>query len=114
MRLASKQPAAAVILEAPFTSVPDIAAQHYWYIPARYLVRDRFDSRAIIDRIDAPLLILHGEHDEVVPVAFGRALFEAAREPKEAKFFAHAGHSELHEHGAATVVLDFLDRHLSE
>ena len=81
-----------VVLESPYTSIPSVAAHHYWYIPVAYLVRDKFDSLSRIGEIDAPLLVIHGELDRVVPVEFGRELFAAAREPKTWRGFAQAGH----------------------
>ncbi len=105
-------PVAAVVLEAPFTSVPDVAQRRYFFLPARALVLDRFDNASRIGRIAAPLLVFHGERDGVVPVGFGKGLFEAARDPKTLKLYPRAGHNDLYEHGAARDVLAFLDAHL--
>ncbi len=110
VQMATERRVGAVVLEAPFTSAVDVAAHHYWYLPARYLVLDRFDSMAKIGRVGAPLFIVHGERDRIVPVAFGRALFEAAADPNEASFFPAAGHNDLYDHGAAEAIIDFLDR----
>ncbi|MEX2650102.1 MAG: alpha/beta hydrolase [Alphaproteobacteria bacterium] len=98
----------AVILEASFTSVADVAADIYWYVPARRLVLDRFDSAAKVGAIGCPLLILHGARDEVVPARFGRALHAAAREPKELWIAPEGDHNDLYDHGAGDVVLGFL------
>ena len=105
-----ERPVGAVLLESAYTSMAAVAAHHYWYLPARYLVRDRFDSLAKIGRIGAPLFIVHGERDRIIPVAMARALFAAAAEPKEARFFPAAGHNDLYDHGAAEAVIDFLGR----
>lgn len=101
-RLAAEQaragrPAAGLVLEAPFTSVARAAQHHYWYVPARLLVRDRFDSLAHIAAVGAPLLILHGQGDTVVPHAMGRRLLEAAAEPKRLLSVAQGGHADLFE-----------------
>ena len=78
--LALAHPPRGVVLESPFTSVRAMAST---VLPgAGYLFRTRWDSLAKIPRLRAPLLILHGDADEVVPHAQGRALFEAAPEPK--------------------------------
>ena len=78
--LALAHPPRGVVLEAPFTSVRAMANG---VLPgAGYLFRTRWDSLAKIGRLRAPLLVIHGEADEVVPFAQGRALFEAAPEPK--------------------------------
>ncbi len=111
-RLAAEQaalgePVGAVILEAPYTSIPAVAQSHYWYLPAYWLLRDRFENRASIDRIGAPLLILHGAKDTTIPVRMGRALFAAAREPKEALWPPAAGHNDVFDH-AATDLVEFI------
>ncbi|MCZ6744957.1 MAG: alpha/beta hydrolase [Alphaproteobacteria bacterium] len=108
VQLATEGTPGAVVLEAPFTSTADIAAKHYPFVPVRYLVWDRFDSMDKIAGVQAPLLFLHGERDRIVPVRYGRKLFEAASEPKSARYFAEAGHNDLYTHGAAGEVIDFL------
>ena len=105
---ARSAPAAGLVLEAPFTSIADVAQIHYPFLPARWLVRDRFDSAARIGAVRAPVLVLLAEDDRVVPARLGRRLFEAAREPKVLRVFPGAGHEDLFEAGAARAVLDFL------
>lgn len=95
VKMASERPPAALILEAPPSSVADVAAAHYWYLPVRPLIRDPWDSHAVIATIESPLLILHGENDPVVPIRFGRKLFEAAIEPKEAIWHPTALHTDI-------------------
>ncbi len=101
-------PVAALVLEAPFTSIADVAQHHYPYVPARRLVKDRFDSVSRIARVKTPLLVLHGEGDRVVPIAFGRALFEAAAEPKRGWFPRSADHATIFGAEALRVVTAFL------
>jgi fermentation-respiration switch protein FrsA (DUF1100 family) len=108
--LAAQREIAGLILEAPFTSVAEVAQYHYSFIPAAALVRDRFDSVAKIGQVKAPILILHGERDRVVPSRFGRALFDAAPEPKELWLAPEGGHENLPRHGAFEMVLGFLRR----
>jgi hypothetical protein len=108
--LAAQREVASLILEAPFTSVAEVAQYHYSFMPASALVRDRFDSLARIGDVKAPILILLGERDRVVPLRFGRALFDAAPEPKELWLAQEAGHEDLVRHGAFEAVLDFLRR----
>jgi hypothetical protein len=108
--LAAQREVASLILEAPLTSVAEVAQYHYSFIPAAALVRDRFDSLARIGQVKGPILVLHGERDRVVPVRFGRALFDAAPEPKELWLAREAGHEDLVRHGAFEAVLDFLRR----
>jgi hypothetical protein len=74
-----------LILERTFTSLPDVAAIHYPFLPVRRLMRNRYDSLARIPRYDGPLLQSHGTADEVIPLVWGQRLFEAA--PSEDKQF---------------------------
>jgi fermentation-respiration switch protein FrsA (DUF1100 family) len=82
VELASHQPHRALILIAPFTSLPDVALSNFPLLPARLLMRNRFDSLAKIGRCSQPAFIVHGTCDSVVPFAQGKALFIAANEPK--------------------------------
>ena len=110
VQLAVERAVGALVLEAPFTSAADVAQRAYWFLPARYILLDRFESKSKIGDIDAPLFIVHGERDQVVPVDMGRSLLAAANEPKDARFFPGAGHNDLYDYGAADAVLDFLAR----
>jgi fermentation-respiration switch protein FrsA (DUF1100 family) len=105
-------PVGALILEAPFTSIADVAQHHYFYVPARALVKDKFDAASRIAAVKAPVLVIHGEADMVVPVSFGRALLAAAAEPKRGWFPARADHATIF-HGDAMRIIDgFLRDHL--
>lgn len=110
--LAAENLFGAIVLEAPFTSIPDVAQHHYWFVPTKWLVRDRFDSCSKIKKILAPLLIIHGDRDRIVPSRFGRRLYELASEPKEGVFLEYARHEDLFDHGASKLVLSFIKRHL--
>jgi uncharacterized protein len=112
VEMARETTPAALVLEAPFTSLADVAAARFWWTPARWLVRDRFDSLAKIPAIGCPLLIVHGARDGTVPEKFGKRLFVAAPQPKEFHVLPEAGHADLFEHGAAGLVEDFLRRRL--
>jgi fermentation-respiration switch protein FrsA (DUF1100 family) len=91
--LASQVPAAGVILESAFTSVPDMAAHLYSWLPVRFLVRYRYDSAAKIGRISAPVLVIHSREDEIIPYSQGEQLFTRANEPK--RFLQlHGGHND--------------------
>ncbi|MGD1876251.1 MAG: alpha/beta hydrolase [Kiloniellaceae bacterium] len=95
VKMASERPPSAVVLEAPPSSIADVAAAHYWYLPVRPLIRDPWNSLARIASIGAPLLVLHGERAPVVPIRFGRKLFDAAVEPKQAIWHAEALHTNI-------------------
>lgn len=81
--LATQVEARALVLESAFTSVPDIAAHHYPFLPVRLLSQIQFDSLSRIDGVGMPLLVMHSPDDEVVPYEHGRRLYEAANEPKQ-------------------------------
>ena len=110
---APKGPVGAVVLESPFTSLADAAAEHYPFFPARMLVKDRYDSLAKIDKIKAPLFVFAGENDAIIPPQHGKTLFEAARQPKESHWIAGGGHNNLHQFGVPGEVIDFLRRRLA-
>jgi len=110
--LAVQHEIGALILDAPPTSVAEVAQCHFPYVPASRMVTDRFDSLSRIGNVRAPILVLHGEHDRVVPVRYGRALFEAAPEPKEGWFAPEAGHEDLARYGSLDVVVAFIERRL--
>lgn len=101
-------PVAALVLEAPFTSMGDAAQSRYPYLPARVLVRDRYDSVGKIAAVEAPVLIFHGDRDAVVPYALGRRLFGAAREPKSFERIEGARHNDLFDFGVADIVIRFV------
>ncbi len=106
--LGPENPVAALVLEAPFTSMGDVAAHHYPYVPARWLIKDHFDSAAKIGGVKAPVLIIHGDRDRTIPVKFGKMLFEAAAEPKEGRWLEGGDHNDLYDFDAARIVVEFL------
>jgi fermentation-respiration switch protein FrsA (DUF1100 family) len=111
VQMASERAVGALVLEAPFSSLADVAQSHYPFLPVRLLVKDRFDSLAKIAANAAPVLVLHGERDSTIPMRFGRRLFEAAHEPKRMQTFPDAGHNGLYGHGAGEVVFGFLEQY---
>jgi len=106
--LAAEHPVGAVILEAPYTSIADAAASAFPILPARWFVLDKFRSDQRIAALKAPLLVMHGEQDSVVPIELGKRLFELAPEPKRFVTFPAGGHVNLFELGAVETVRDFL------
>ena len=94
LKLATEHPPAGLVLQSAFTSVRDVAAVHYPFIP-RALVPDAYPSKRIVAGLRAPLLVLHGARDEIVPVAHGRALYGAAPEPKRSEVFERTGHNDV-------------------
>lgn len=95
--LAARRECAALILESGLSSAAEMAAVVWPGLP-RSLARlghNRLDSAGKLGRVSAPVLVAHGERDEVIPLAQGRALYEAAREPKRQIVVPGAGHNDL-------------------
>lgn len=87
--LAADGGARALVLESTFTSLPDIGARQFPWLPVRLLMRSKYDSLSKIERYDGPLFQSHGDADAIVPFEFGRKLHEAAAGVKE--FFVCEG-----------------------
>jgi uncharacterized protein len=106
--IAAEHPVGRGLLESPFTSAADIAASTYFFVPVRLLMKDQFRSDERIGRVTAPVLVLHGEHDDIVPIRFGERLYGLIRSPKRLARIPAAGHNDHDEHGAMAVVKTFL------
>jgi len=107
--LAAERPIGGLILDAPFTSAADVGAAAYPFVPVRWFIKDSFRSDQRIKRITAPLLVLHGEQDGIIPIRFGERLFALANEPKQMVRFPSGGHVNLDDHGAQEAVRAFLN-----
>jgi pimeloyl-ACP methyl ester carboxylesterase len=94
LELAHHHPPAGLILQSPFTSIRDMARVHYPLVP-RALVPDAYPSLRLIRELTMPLLVLHGERDDIVPLLHGEELHEAATCPKRLVRFPDAGHNDL-------------------
>ncbi len=81
--LVHTHPPRALILESTFTSVPDVAAQAYPFLPVRQLGRIQYNTLERLPEIEVPLLIVHSPDDNVIPYSHGQKLFAAANQPKE-------------------------------
>lgn len=101
-------PVKGLILEAPFMSMGSAAQDVYFYVPAKWLVRDHYDNLAKIGSVQAPLLIMHGDADRVIQPYHGKQLFAAAGALKSGFWPAGGGHSNLYDFGALNEVLGFL------
>jgi fermentation-respiration switch protein FrsA (DUF1100 family) len=95
VQMATEYKVAALVLEAPYTSVENRAAELYPYLPVRWLLRDKFYSERKIKNVHVPLLILHGEADAVIPVTHGRRLYALANEPKTLIVYPHINHTDF-------------------
>lgn len=82
LEMALRHPGAGVILESPFTSTVDMGKLVFPWLPAKWIVRHRYDNLLKIPKLTTPLLIMHSPQDEIVPFHMGQRLFQAAPEPK--------------------------------
>lgn len=108
LKLAAEQPLPAVILEAPYLSTAAVAQLVYPYVPIALLMKDQFRSDQVIGKVRAPLLVLHGERDSVIPFSQGQALYELANPPKRFIRFPEGDHENLPGHGSVPEIRRFL------
>jgi len=108
--MAAEHDVGGLILETPYTSIAELAHSRYWFALAKWLIRDRYDSLSRIKRVRAPILLFHGDADTTIPMRFGERLYDAAPEPKEGHFFPGGSHTDLYDHGADKLVIDFMAR----
>jgi len=104
VQLAGMRKVGGIVLDAPYTSITDVAILSYPYLPVRPLLLDRYESVRHIERVSAPVLVLHGERDTVVPARMGRELYAKVPGEKELVLFPTGGHVDLDEHGAVESV----------
>ena len=107
--LAAEQPVGGLILEAPYTSIADVAASAFWFVPVRLVMRDQFRSDQRIARVKVPLLVMHGGQDATIPIHLGEGLFVLAHEPKQFVRFPKGGHNDLDNFGAVEVARRFIN-----
>lgn len=83
MQIATEYDVDSVLLISPYDNIPDVAQYLYWYLPAKYLLKDKFDSASKVDLIDEPVFIFHGSVDTIVPIENGKNLFNKIKSRKE-------------------------------
>ena len=93
MRLAAARSVVGIVLEAPLTSTIDVARRTYFWLPIGLLITDKYDNGRDIRSVTAPVLILHGEQDGVIPVEMGQRVFRAANEPERIEVFPQGTHA---------------------
>ena len=103
-------PVASVILEAPFTSMADVAIKRYPFVPINLFLKDKYNSVSKIDKITSPLMILHGDKDEIISQKLGIKLFDAANEPKFSLWINGAGHNDLYDFDADQTIIEFIEK----
>lgn len=108
VRLATDHRVGGVILDAPYTSIANVAQSRFPLLPIKLLIRNRFDLIGRIARIGAPLLIVQGARDHVIPPAMGRAVYEAAVQPKTIWVAPDGTHDDVLESGGEPIVTSFI------
>jgi hypothetical protein len=105
IELATAHPPAGLVLLSTFTSVRAMARAHYPLIPAA-VVPDAYPSLDRIRDLHVPLLVLHGDRDDIVPLEQGQALYDAAPGPKQIRVLSGAGHNDVLERAGTTLAAD--------
>lgn len=95
VQLAAQRPIAALVLEAPFSAAVDVAQNRYPIIPVNWLMRNQYLSREVIGNVKAPIFIMHGDDDTIIPILFSEQLYARANEPKKFHRYPQAGHTNL-------------------
>ncbi len=118
VELATREPAAAVILESAFTSAEELGRVHYGFLPGMLFraLTHQFDSLSKVQRLTAPVLYIHGTVDNIVPISMGRRLYDASPQPKEWYEIDGAGHNDTLWFGGrdyAGRLAEFVKRHVA-
>lgn len=110
VKMAAEITPKALVLQSPYPSIAEVGQHHYWYMPVKWLVRDKFPAKDYIAANSAPLLVLAAENDKVIPFKFSKSLYEAAKKPKTMRIFKFGGHNDLSGNGGPEAVLEFLNQ----
>ncbi|MEM1371442.1 MAG: alpha/beta hydrolase [Pseudomonadota bacterium] len=111
VQVAAARPAGGIVLDAPYTSLVDVAARCYPYLPSSSLMTDRYETlETHLPRVNAPVFVVHGEQDAIIPVAMGRRIAAAAPAGGEIATFPEAGHTDHYLYGSFEAINDWLER----
>jgi fermentation-respiration switch protein FrsA (DUF1100 family) len=107
--LAGRNKVRALVLEAPYSSIAQVAQAHYWYVPVGPLLWDKWDSLTRIREVETALFVVHGRRDRTIPLRFAERLFAAANEPKTFHLVEDGDHVNLHRDGRLSrMIRDFV------
>ncbi len=95
VELSRRHPPAGLVIETTFSTLKDVARIHYPYVPL-WLLQTKYDTVSKLPELRVPLLILHGDQDEVVPLALAERLYAAARDPKTLAVVHGAHHNDIY------------------
>ena len=102
---------AGLILETPFTSMVEAAKNFYPYIPVGLILKDKYKNDEKMKNINIPLLIMHGEKDNIINITLGKKVFDSAPEPKQALYIPNAGHNNLFDFNLYEKIFRFLKKY---
>jgi fermentation-respiration switch protein FrsA (DUF1100 family) len=111
---ATKRPVDGVVLQSPYTSIADAARDRFPWLPVDLLLTERFSNVPQIAHINAPLLILHGEEDELLPVSMAQSIFDAAAGAKRMEVLAGVGHNDIDPESMRDTLASFVESIASE
>ena len=106
--LAQNKNYAGIILETPFTSMVDAAKNFYPYIPINLLLKDKFENFKKVKNINIPILVMHGEIDQIVPFSMGKKIYEIANNPKYSYFTKYDDHMMEYDENLVLALKSFL------
>ncbi|MEM6811643.1 MAG: alpha/beta hydrolase [Pseudomonadota bacterium] len=98
----------AVILESPYTSLPDVAAQKYFFVPVHQLMKDKFDNLSKISKVSAPILFIHGESDRLIPISHSEELLAATKSRKKLIRLPNISHNNIPSAKLADDIVEFI------
>lgn len=111
IEMASKHKVKALILETPFLSFTHLALQRHWFLLPRILLRYKFDNVQKIKQLNLPILIMHGQKDELIPVEHSYALSKKIKYPHQLVILPQGQHNDLDTYSLyAETLKDFLSQ----
>jgi fermentation-respiration switch protein FrsA (DUF1100 family) len=100
---------AGLVLETPFTSMIEAAKNFYPYIPVALLLKDKYDNQNKIKNINIPVLVMHGEVDQIVPFWMGQKIHEMANQPKYSYFTKSDDHMMVYDEKLVFALKTFIE-----
>ena len=100
---------AGLILETPFTSMVEAAKNFYPYIPVGLILKDKYENNKKIKNINIPILVMHGEADQIVPFWMGKKIFNLANEPKYSYFTKSDDHMMEYDNNLVSALKSFVE-----
>ncbi len=113
-QMANEFPPQGIIYESAYSATSEVAKSRFWMFPVDILMKDQFRSIDKISALTMPKIFVHGERDVVIPIRYGRALYDAAPQPKKWVKIDNGGHNDLYNRGAQLHILDFLSTLVKE